>query len=98
MGMLVGEGKNIYQTYEGNEARSLIYQKYLLSEDVESKLEYLFVLEELFKKDNLQSAINSDDELKIDVFSKGHRVPQGLTILRNNIFRIYSVIYQLSIN
>ena len=29
------------------EARSLIFQKYLLSEDVESKLEYLFLLEEL---------------------------------------------------
>ena len=51
--------KNIYQTYEGNEARSLIYQKYLLSEDVESKLEYLFVLEELFKKDNLQNVYSS---------------------------------------
>ena len=47
------------QTYEGNEARSLIYQKYLLSEDVESKLEYLFVLEELFKKDNLQNVYSN---------------------------------------
>ena len=51
--------KNIYQTYEGSEARSLIYQKYLLSEDVESKLEYLFALEELFKKDNLQNVYSS---------------------------------------
>ena len=40
------------------------------------------------KKDNLLSAINSEDELKIDIFSKGHRVPQGLTILRNNIFNV----------
>ena len=32
----------------------MIYQKYLLSEDVESKLEYLFLLEELFKKNKLQ--------------------------------------------
>jgi hypothetical protein len=33
----------------------LIYQKYLLSEDNDLKLEYLFLLEELFDKDNLQN-------------------------------------------
>ena len=43
-------GKNLYQTYEESDARSLIYQKYLLSENVNSKLEYLFILEDLFKK------------------------------------------------
>ena len=31
----------------------LIYQKYLLSESNETKIEYLFLLEELFKKNNL---------------------------------------------
>ena len=31
----------------------LIYQKYLLSESNESKIEYLFLLEELFKKSDL---------------------------------------------
>ncbi len=45
--------KNIYQTMEGNEARPLLYQKYLLSEDNDTKLEYLFLLEELFKRENL---------------------------------------------
>ena len=49
--------KNIYQTYDGSNARSLIFQKYLLSEDVETKLEYLFVLEELFKKDDFKMFI-----------------------------------------
>ena len=45
--------KNIYQTLNGSDARSLIYQKYLLSEDNDTKIEYLFLLEELFKKENL---------------------------------------------
>ena len=36
--------KNIYQTLNGSDARSLIYQKYLLSEDNDTKLEYLFFL------------------------------------------------------
>ena len=47
--------KDKYQNLQGIEARSLIYQKYLLSEDNESKIEYLFLLEELFKKENLQN-------------------------------------------
>ena len=45
--------KNIYQTLEETEARSLIYQKYLLSESNENKVEYLFLMEELFKRGNL---------------------------------------------
>ena len=47
--------RNIYQTLASSDARPLIYQKYLLSEDNDLKLEYLFLLEELFDKDNLQS-------------------------------------------
>ena len=39
-------------------------------------------------KDNLLNSINSDNELKIGVFSKGHRVPQGLTILKDSIFNV----------
>jgi len=42
--------KNNYQTLNESDARALIYQKYLLSEDIKSKLEYLFLLEDLFKK------------------------------------------------
>ena len=61
--------ENTYQTYNPSEARSLIYQKYLLSEDINSKLKYLFLLEELFKKDKLQnvySKVLSDELLKIE--------------------------------
>ena len=47
--------KNIYQTLETNDARSLIFQKYLLSEENQSKVEYLFLLDELFKKDKLNN-------------------------------------------
>ena len=47
--------KNVYQTLEESDARSLIFQKYLLSEDTKSQLDYLFLLEELFKKDKLSN-------------------------------------------
>ena len=42
--------KNNYKTLNESDARALIYQKYLLSEASESKIQYLFLLEELFKK------------------------------------------------
>lgn len=45
--------KNTYQTFDETDARALIYQKYLLSETNENKIEYLFILEDLFKKSNL---------------------------------------------
>ena len=47
--------KNLYQTLDSTDSRSLIFQKYLLSENNESKVEYLFLLEDLFRKDNLQN-------------------------------------------
>ena len=62
--------KNIYQTLDTSDARSLIYQKYLLSENSDSKIEYLFLLEELFKKDKLLSIYSkflSDKILEIGI-------------------------------
>ena len=45
--------KNNYQTLNESDARALIYQKYLLSDSIKTRIEFLFLLEELFKKDNL---------------------------------------------
>ncbi len=47
--------KNLYQTLDNSDSRSLIFQKYLLSEDIDSKVYYLFLLDELFKKDDLKN-------------------------------------------
>ena len=47
--------KDLYQTLDDTDARSLLYQKFLLSEDNETKVEYLFLLDELFKKNKLQN-------------------------------------------
>ncbi len=45
--------KNNYQSLEDSDARALVYQKYLLSETNDQKIEYLFLLENLFKKADL---------------------------------------------
>ncbi len=50
--------ENIYQTFENTEARALVYQKFLLSEDINSKIKYLFLLEDLFRKDGLQNVFS----------------------------------------
>ena len=47
--------EDIYKTLEPIEARALIYQKFLLSDSYENKIKYLFLLNELFKKNNLSN-------------------------------------------
>ena len=50
---LLINAKNNYQTLNTSDARALIFQKFLLSESYDTQIEYLFLLEELFKKDDL---------------------------------------------
>ena len=50
---LLIDAKNNYLKLNDSDARALVYQKYLLSEANDTKVEYLFLLEELFKKADL---------------------------------------------
>ncbi|MDA9092071.1 hypothetical protein N9J56_02140 [Pelagibacteraceae bacterium] len=43
----------VYPTLDVMSARALVYQKILLSNNIETKLNYIFLLNELFKKDKL---------------------------------------------
>ena len=56
----------IYPSLNSINSRALIYQKILLSENIESKLKYLFLLNDLFKQDNLSNVFREylDKELK----------------------------------
>ncbi len=47
--------KTVYQSLEKIEGRALIYQKFLLSDNIQNKLDLLFLLKDLFKKDNLSN-------------------------------------------
>ena len=80
--------KNIYQTLNESDARALIYQKYLLSEDIESKLEYLFILDDLFKKNRIQNIFstflsNSLQEIGLDNIPKNYQEIAQSKILAN---------------
>ena len=60
--------QDLYQTLDEIDAKALIYQKFLLSENIEKKLEYLLILEDLFKKNDIQniySKVLSDNLKKI---------------------------------
>ncbi len=64
--------KNNYQSLNESDARALIYQKYLLSDSNDSRIEYLFLLEELFKKAdliNIYSKYLSDEIEKMGIES-----------------------------
>ena len=40
------------------------------------------------KKDLYKKLENNDYDLNLEIFSKGHRVPQGLTLFKNKIFNV----------
>ena len=83
--------KNIYQTLPGGDARPLIYQKYLLSEDNDSKIEYLLLLEALFKNENLSGVYSTflSEEIKdigIDNISERFQETAKKLIINENEF------------
>jgi hypothetical protein len=56
----------VYQSLDGIDSRALIYQKFLLSDNVENKIKLLLLLKDLFKKDNLSNVYTKfmSDKLK----------------------------------
>ena len=90
--------KNIYQTLEESDARPLIYQKYLLSESNDVKIEYLFLLEELFKKENLLNIYskflsNKIEEIGIDNISEKYHEAAASRIISDDEFLLGKVRY-----
>ena len=70
-------------------ARALIYQKILLSNDVETKLYFTFLLKELFEKDNL---LNVYKQKLLDILNdiEKEEIPKSYeetvtNVLKNNL-------------
>jgi hypothetical protein len=90
--------KNTYQTLDESEMKPLIYQKYLLSEDNDLKIEYLLLLEELFKKENhlnIYSKFLSDkiQEIGIDNISEKYQEVAQSRIISDDEFLLGKVRY-----
>ena len=90
--------KNNYQSLNESDARALIYQKFLLSESSEIKIEYLFLLEELFKKGdliNVYSKFFSDriEEIGIENLPKNYQEAALSKIISEEDLRLGKVKY-----
>ena len=90
--------KNIYQTLAESDVKPLIYQKYLLSENSDTKIEYLFLLEELFKKENLQDIYskflsNQIEEIGIENISEKYQEAAKRRIINEEEFLLGKVKY-----
>ena len=60
------KAEDIHRTFDNIDARALIYQRYLLSDNEENKIKLLFLLKDLFQKDNLSNLFTQflSDRLK----------------------------------
>jgi len=90
--------KSIYKSLSESDARPLIYQKYLLSEDNDQKIEYLILLEELFKKDNLQKIYsnflsNKIKEIGVKNFSEKYQETAQSRIISDDKFLLGKIKY-----
>ena len=77
--------QNVYQSLDDIESRALIYQKFLLSDNTQNKLDLLFLLKDLFKKENLTNIYTNflSDRLK-EIDEK--EIPKNyLSIVEKNI-------------
>ena len=54
----------IYKDFPGHKGRALVYQSILLNENVEKKIRKIFLLNDLFTKDNLEEVKSYLDSIK----------------------------------
>ena len=66
-------------------ARALIYQKVLLSDNTETKLKYLFLLKDLFKKDKLSNIYKEYLNNELKVFDQDKIPSSYLQLVSENI-------------
>ncbi len=77
--------QNVYQSLEKIEGRALIYQKFLLSDNTQNKLDLLFLLKDLFKKENLSNVYTEFLSNRLKEFEKKDIPEDYLTIVERNI-------------
>ncbi len=60
------KAEDVYQNFDNIDARALIYQKYLLSDNEENKVKLLFILKDLFNRDKLSNIFTNylSDQLR----------------------------------
>jgi hypothetical protein len=80
--------EGIYKSLEGIDARALIYQKYLLSDNIENKIKHLLLLKDLFKKDDLSNVFTEFMSSKLKELMENDIPKDYLEVVKNNIISI----------
>ena len=90
--------QKMYIKHQKINSRSLIYQKYLLSDNIENKIKLLFLLKDLFKKDKLQNVYakflsNNLKQLDQDKIPKSYQEIVEKNILEDEEFKLGKIKY-----
>jgi len=83
----------IYQSLEGIDSRALIFQKFLLSDNTENKIKLLFLLKELFKKDNLSNIYTKFLSERLEELNEEDIPESYVEVVKKNI--VSDNVYQL---
>tara|TARA_S200000501_G_scaffold280596_1_gene264598 strand:- start:693 stop:2423 length:1731 start_codon:yes stop_codon:yes gene_type:complete len=75
----------VYQSLEKIEGRALIYQKFLLSDNIKNKLDLLFLLKNLFKNENLSNVYTEFLSDRLKEFDRNQIPSDYLNVVERNI-------------
>ena len=92
------KAEDIYLTFDNIDARALIYQKYLLSDNDENKIKLLILLKDLFQKDKLSNIFVeflSDrlKEINLDNVSESYKEVVQKNIITKEELRLGKIKY-----
>ncbi len=77
--------QNLYQSLDGIESRALIYQKYLLSDNLQTQLDLLFLLKDLFKKENMSNIYSKFLSNELKKFNEKEIPKEYTNVVERNI-------------
>ena len=80
------KAEETYQSLDSIESRALIYQKFLLSDNVDNKIKYLFLLKDLFKKDNLSNVFTKFMSDRLEEIKPSDIPSEFDDLVKKNIF------------
>ena len=78
--------KDVYKSLSKIEGRALLYQRTLLTEDLNLKLELMQTLKKAFKKDEIENAFDQELKRFLNLISE-EDVPSNFTTFYNNYFK-----------
>ncbi len=80
--------EGVYKSLETIDSRALVYQKYLLSDNVENKIKYLLILKDLFKKDDLSNVFTEFMSSKLKEIDEDKIPEEYAEVVKKNIVSI----------